>query len=173
MTFCAPFDIKVDDFTEAYTLTLDADGVTLNLSDDMLTTVPAGTPVLLVNSENDETDAKIGDNYKVGAPSAETALTGSYLKTAITENDYVLGTDKKKVGFFHWEGTELEANHAYIKGNAEVKGYYLNLGETDGIENMRNGENETMNSIFNLNGQRVGKAQKGIYIVNGKKTVIK
>ncbi len=171
-TFCAPFDIDVVDFTEAYTLTLDADGVTLNLS-DVMTDVPAGTPVLLVNSEKDETDAKIGDNYKVGAPSAETALTGSYLKTAITENDYVLGTDKKKVGFFHWEGTELAANHAYIKGNAEVKGYYLNLGETDGIENMRNGENETMSSIFNLNGQRISKAQKGIYIVNGKKTVIK
>ena len=27
--------------------------------------------------------------------------------------------------------------------------------------------------IYNLNGQRVDKAQKGLYIVNGKKVVIK
>jgi len=35
---------------------------------------------------------------------------------------------------------------------------------------MSNGERS---EIFNLAGQRVSKAQKGIYIVNGKKVVIK
>ena len=38
------------------------------------------------------------------------------------------------------------------------------------IENMRKAENE---AIFNLAGQRVMKAQKGLYIVNGKKTLVK
>ena len=27
--------------------------------------------------------------------------------------------------------------------------------------------------IYNLNGQRVNKAQKGLYIVNGKKVILK
>ena len=39
-----------------------------------------------------------------------------------------------------------------------------------GIERMRNAENE---KVYNLAGQRVNKAQKGIYIVNGKKYVVK
>ena len=29
------------------------------------------------------------------------------------------------------------------------------------------------NAIYNLNGQKVNKAQKGLFIINGKKVVIK
>ena len=38
------------------------------------------------------------------------------------------------------------------------------------IEKMRDGENET---FFNLAGQRVAQPTKGLYIVNGKKIIIK
>jgi len=39
---------------------------------------------------------------------------------------------------------------------------------------MRNGENETMRSeVFDLSGRRVVKPTKGLYIVNGKKIMVK
>ena len=46
--------------------------------------------------------------------------------------------------------------------------------ETDGIRQIENGQLTIENAeIYNLSGQRVNKAQKGIYIVNGKKVVMK
>lgn len=45
-------------------------------------------------------------------------------------------------------------------------------GETTGI-NAVNGEGFMVNGYYNLNGQRVAKPTKGLYIVNGKKVVIK
>ena len=46
---------------------------------------------------------------------------------------------------------------------------------TDGIENVNVNENVNINNgeIYNLQGIRVNKAQKGVYIINGKKVVIK
>ena len=47
-------------------------------------------------------------------------------------------------------------------------------GDADGIMTIENGQVTIDNSeIFNLAGQRVNKAQKGIYIVNGKKVLVK
>jgi len=46
--------------------------------------------------------------------------------------------------------------------------------ETDGIENMEHGTwNMNNGAIYNLQGQKVNKAQKGVFIQNGKKVVLK
>ena len=44
-----------------------------------------------------------------------------------------------------------------------------------GIETVKTAEAIDLNNavIYNLNGQRVEKAQKGLYIINGKKVVVK
>jgi hypothetical protein len=43
--------------------------------------------------------------------------------------------------------------------------------QTSGISNVMNNM-ETNKAIFNLNGQRVEKAQKGIYITQGRKVIL-
>ena len=44
----------------------------------------------------------------------------------------------------------------------------------DGIENIEHGTlNMNNGAIYNLQGQRVNKAQKGVFIQNGKKVVLK
>ena len=43
------------------------------------------------------------------------------------------------------------------------------LLSTTGITNVK--ANADSNAIFNLNGQKVNKAQKGLYIINGKKVI--
>ena len=46
--------------------------------------------------------------------------------------------------------------------------------ETTGIENVANSKEQTANSLFfNLAGQRVPNPRKGLYIVNGKKVIMK
>ena len=56
-------------------------------------------------------------------------------------------------------------------------GYHwkITYGEATAIEGVKTAEGIDLENavIYNLNGQRVDKAQKGLYIVNGKKVVIK
>jgi hypothetical protein len=46
-------------------------------------------------------------------------------------------------------------------------------GETTGISSMHNSECIMHNEYFDLQGRRVAQPTKGIYIVNGKKIVVK
>jgi hypothetical protein len=50
--------------------------------------------------------------------------------------------------------------------------FILDENATVGITNVNNAKNAN-DAIYNLNGQKVQKAQKGLYIINGKKTVVK
>ncbi len=63
-----------------------------------------------------------------------------------------------------------------LKGNA-VNAASFNLdmgdGETTGISSMHNSECIMHNEYFDLQGRRVAQPTKGIYIVNGKKIVVK
>ena len=55
---------------------------------------------------------------------------------------------------------------------AKVKGVYKHkLPVADAISNIATDAQKT--AVFNMNGQKVNKAQKGLFIINGKKVVIK
>jgi hypothetical protein len=173
-TLCVPFDITALDGATAYTLTMASDGRTLNSSE--VTTIPAGTPVLLEGTTASATAT-------IAAPasttiSTSTALTGQYFASAFDgTTNYTLGTDGTKLGYFHWDGTTLGANRAYVAGSTggNVKGFYLNFDElVDGIKTIDNGQlTKDDAAIFNLAGQRLSKLQKGVNIVNGKKILVK
>lgn len=74
------------------------------------------------------------------------------------------GAFKVKAGTAYLAVPALEANNA--------KGFAFD-GETTGIENVNVAANQSK-TIYNLNGQRVSNmSQTGLYIVNGKKVVIR
>lgn len=59
-------------------------------------------------------------------------------------------------------------------GTESTLRYFADEDFTQGIENIENGTLNIENgAIFNLQGQRVGKTQKGVFIQNGKKVVVK
>ena len=59
-------------------------------------------------------------------------------------------------------------------GDSWYYGYfYVQLNEGTGIKSVKNAAALKGAQIYTINGQRVDKAQKGLYIVNGKKVVIK
>ena len=171
-TLCVPFGITIEGAT-AYTLT--KDGSTLNMSDGF-TTVTGGTPVLLIG-----TGASATATITPGEPATivSSTLTGTYEAIAFDgDTNYVLGTDGNKVGFFHWDGTELKGFRAYIEGEAavgvgtEVKGFYLNHDIATQIREMV-GASDGKATYYDLSGRRVTQPARGLYIVNGKKVAVK
>lgn len=181
-TMYMPFDVTING-TDAYTLTVSGDyAVPHQLEENK---VPAGTGVLLRGTNNEAT-ATI--NTGTAFDKATTALTGTYVSRQLGEKDYVLGFGSEGIGFYKLtSGKSLGANKAYLPSSVigEVKGFILDWSDADGIrsidkEDTNNGENEKV--IYNLAGQRIGNSQssihnarlkKGIYIVNGKKVIIK
>ena len=102
------------------------------------------------------------------------------LKGTFTEIDakgkYVLAKPEgENVGFYMAKSGKLAANKAFLelREATEIKAFYFDAPESEtAIETIeaKNGA-ETVQGIYNLSGQRVSKAQKGIYIVNGKKVL--
>ena len=73
-------------------------------------------------------------------------------------------------------GNKIRAYRAYLKkvGTSSANVAFDFDGDlVDGIEAARLLDTLTQGDIYNLNGQKVTKPNKGVYIVNGKKTVIK
>ena len=69
--------------------------------------------------------------------------------------------------------SELTANELTFVFDEENNGEATGISEVSDIsemERMRNGENET---FFDLQGRRVAQPTKGLYIVNGKKVIVK
>lgn len=118
------------------------------------------------------------------------ALEGTDVATDIPEdNDYYFyglslnaSSDPASVGFYWMNATGAAftngAHKAYLKldkstpaGSQAVKGFPFN-GTTTGIEQIEAGA-DAKNTIYDLSGRRVNKAAKGIYILNGKKVLVK
>ena len=72
----------------------------------------------------------------------------------------------------------VPAGKAYLQFDEEITGApFLSLFFEDemvtGVNDVRSKVAEVNGEVYNLNGQRVSKPAKGLYIVNGKKVVIK
>ncbi len=182
-TLCVPFNITGITDASAYIPTIDGSYLTMG---EGATTIAAGTPLILVGAENAGSyTATIGDTYVTSpvAASGSNALSGTFTSialdcTAATGTNFVLGFDSDnddRIGFYHVNNASfpLKANRAYltIPRVPGVKGYAISFDETS-VTSLEDGQTKD-NAIFNLAGQRVNKANKGIYIVGGKKVVVK
>ena len=174
-TFSSDRDVE---FVDATVYAVNVVNGVLQLNEVTSKQVPAGTGVLL-KSENetapyfyiDEADAIENNLLK---PASE-EMSGSYTFYKFAYDDY----DAKTGLGFYW-GAEnggvftVKAGTAYlavpVPNAASVKGFLLD-GTPTAIEGVE-AENNT-DVIYNLSGQRVQKAQRGLYIVNGKKLMVK
>jgi len=137
--------------------------------------IAANVPVL-VKATTASTSQTFQGVQIVAATEAKVAGTnfdfvGVYAPMTVAEGDYFVSGDKlyKSAG-----ATNLKAFRAYIqnKGNAtgEVK-LYID-GVATAISEI-NADVQESGVIYNLAGQRVSKATRGIYVKNGKKVVVK
>lgn len=102
-------------------------------------------------------------------------MQGVYVETTIPvkNNAYVLANGTKDVGFYLLSETErvLGANKAYLSvpnDAAGVKAFVLDLGDLTGINSTEVAGEEV---YYDLQGRRVLKPVKGIYVTKSGKKV--
>ena len=149
-----------------------------------VTKVPANTGIIVGLAEA-TTEAK---TISVPVCAGETdAVTGNMLvavleATTVQQSaegniNYVFGKSGGKEQFFKVRaaGMEVPANNAYLAiPEAQAKGIdVIGLnGDATGISTIENADMQN-GEVYNLQGQKVNRAQKGVYIVNGKKVILK
>lgn len=170
-SFYSPVDLTIPDNADlkVYTGTLNGEWLTLN---EVTGTLPANTGVILhLDNWSSETTVDF-PILSTANTENNTALTGTVAaQTAVTGGVLVLGKSNDVWGIYNYEGT-LGGFKAYMDKPAGVKGFTFTFGDADAIANVLNGE-EKVNEVYDLSGRRVNAPARGLYIVNGKKVVIK
>lgn len=161
----------VDGLT-AYTAAKDGDVVRLT----KVSNVQANTGVVLEGNAGTYSIPAIATSS-----TAKGELTGNATEATAWNAEsgytyYVLASTGSGVEFSPVNAGEIAAGKAFLKvaGGSPVHAFNVVFGDETGIsETMRNGDDENMSAIFDLSGRRVAKPVKGLYIVNGKKIMVK
>ena len=166
--------IPTDSGFEAYTIaSVDGSGIELEPATGVL---GANTPVI-INAPAGEYRFEYTSEAATVTPATD-ILKGTLVNKAITEKVYILSAVDGVVGFYVAKQTDgvfiAKANKAYMVLPAEasnVSFYGFRDEETTAVEAVE--EQGAENLIYDLSGRRVLVPEKGVYIVNGKKQVIK
>ncbi len=164
------FSSSITNLTKAYIITGHS-GATLTLS-PITTTIPANTGILL-EGEGEVLIPVTGSSSTDVSANILKGVTTATLKDA--ESIYVLMNEAAGVGFYKNNNNfTVGANTAYIdaKDLAGARAFYLFEDDATAIEAIK-AQNVENGQFFNLAGQRVAQPTKGLYIVNGKKVIIK
>lgn len=164
-TFCAPVAVSINSNVKAYKATKETGKLVLTEITDV---IPANEPVIIAAAEGTydmeitTTEATVTGNDLVGTLAAETVTASSC---------YTLQYLASGVGFYRYSGTVLGGFKAYVAGASDgtSRSLVLDFGNTTGLEIINaDGTNAT---IYDLSGRQVKAAQKGFYIVDGKKVI--
>ena len=198
-TLYLPFDVQTDADTKAfYASTADNGKLTLV---DLNGNIPAQTAVVLINSNAAaNTTFNVATGLSSVVTEADNLLKGTLVDMTLDLGDttpyYSLGVNEGKVGFYKFNNSgtttiTLGANKAYLEVSGSLtpsKGFTFSFDETSSLDNLTI-DNLTIGEegIYDLLGRKVGltpdpspkgegskwNLPKGIYIVNGKKIVVK
>lgn len=174
-TDCA---LDFTEFADMYAYTATAEGT--NITYTRVKKVPAKTAVLLRNPSK----AAATQLVPVITEGAET-VSSNYLVGTLTDipslatnadnggKNYILNNGSNGVGFYWANYKQVGVHRAYLNVPAEGAPFFaLNFDdETTDIQNIERTIND--NQYYTLDGRRVAQPTKGLYIVNGKKVVIK
>lgn len=167
-TLYAPFAYDLPAGVTAYTGS--TEGAYMRMS-PIMGTVPAATPVVVVNETMDLTSVRLSLNETDGTP-VTSNLAGSYLQAPWNSADLSLGKSNEQVGFYKWNGTTLGANRAYVPATAGIKGLVFHFEDgTTAIVSAPQEADEEAGPRYNLAGQRVNAAYRGVVLQQGKKAV--
>ena len=187
-TIVLPFTLGANQVTNVFGAGVEVYNYSENSSDPEKVTVnfkkgdgsiTANVPVLIKAPEGKT--SLVFKGVKVEAPKGAIQVegknidfVGSYKKIApIPEGNYFINSGK----LYKSEGnTNMQSFRAYLKPKADTDSrveLYID-GIATGIETIdADMPKSSDNAIYNLNGQRVQKAQRGLYIMNGKKVLVK
>ena len=179
-TFCSTDAVNFsdDDDLTIYKVQISGSSAVLTPVDSKL--VPANTGVLLKKEGGGAITGKvIGSAPAIADNDFKAATTAKTQADATSGYDiYVLNKEASAYGFFKLSASgTLAAGKAYIEMPESFVGARLSFvfedEETTAIDAVRSHQTISNNEYFNLAGQRVAQPTKGLYIVNGKKVIIK
>lgn len=152
--------------------------------------IPAQTPIIL-ELETTQSNA----NRLLPIASSNTIATNNILKaiffdeakTTVETNGKTIRvfninpntSVRNPLGFYRYRGTTVKGNKAFLlvdanTSGAKLDGYDMENEETTaGIEEVATPKTNNEAVYYDLQGRRVEKPSRGIYIVNGKKVIIK
>ncbi len=162
--------------------------------DDDNDIIPKNVPVILRMMPNEEAGVPIpGDLYQIkikqiSLTTSESELTidntdneliGSdiVIATAVA-NSYILSFGSNGLGFYEWSTHPLEAHKAYVIKDSANPAKALTFRFEDDVTGINDAIkdfmfNDSNMAIYNLNGIRLSKPQKGLNIINGRKVWVK
>ena len=176
-TYCSPYALDLANvtgtLTDAYIVTGGAAGV-LSKTSVKDGTVAANTGLLLKGS-GEITIPVVASGTDHSASNKLVGVTASETLTA--NSGYVLMTSPSLAFYKNNKDFTLSANSAYLPADFDGSSAPVFLlfsgSETTGINAVQGSVFTVNGEYYNLNGQRVAQPTKGLYIVNGKKVVVK
>ena len=149
--------------------------------------VPAGTPVLLIKDGGATEAIPVMTGAAAVTGNDLVAGTGAAVATnqtidAVEYTNMILNNIDSKVGFYFANGQTVATNRAYLHiastlapdavgGGARMRLVFED--DATGIEAIEAAETVGDGVVYNMAGQRVAAPTKGLYIVNGKKVLVK
>ena len=174
--YCGHTSYTVDGSTEIFKGAVNGNSVQLASVDD----IPAGNAVILKSM-----NPTIELTLTTVPQTSEADFTGNGLKGTDIDTDasgmtyaYCLANGASGVGFYKYTGNGvyeiIPANRAYliIAGSSSASQFF-GFDETTSVADVRSQMSDIRGDYYDLQGRKVAKPTKGMYIVNGKKVIVK
>lgn len=179
-TFSAPFPTVVPANTTAYSVATQTDGNITSVNTYTVATageaIPANTGVILLGSNTSLTMLPRTTEEIVTIEDGALKHSAGAAKDITSENSYVLANKTTGWGFYKVgaSASALPMNKAYLVLPTNTPQSFVRcfFGNTTGLDSTPI-QNASTNNIYDLSGRQVKVASKGVYIINGKKVLVK
>ena len=187
-TLCLPFNVVLPEGMYAYDLAeskITQSGDVAYAYMDVIAeegdVLKAGTPVIVKAAQGSYNLAITMDDTNAKGALERSLLNGNFISQTLSQDDsdakkYIFANGTNGVGFYLMKKSSdpIGANKCWMEwtGQAEVRSFVISFDDATGISDIipETKENRT-HLIYNISGQRLNKPQKGLNIVNGKKTI--
>lgn len=179
-TFSAPFNAVVPNGAKAWyvkqvddnkaQLTAVPEGYAIPAEQGVLLTTSSATDVLIMEQADASTSvAELSGNILQANAQGDHVITS-------TDNAYVLNSQQGQTAFYRAKvGSTLPRYKAYLQWSATLPAISMNFGGTQtAVSNVVNSDTNAPIAVYSIDGRKCSSTQsKGVYIVNGKKRMLK
>lgn len=168
-TLVSAYDVKLPEEIEAHVVTSVTEK---SVNTEKVTSVKGGVPYLLkVPSTGEDITLKRAETPATAPEKNLLEISDSETTSGV----YVLADKGTGAKFYLWQGGLLGSGRVYLPANDAARSLFsLEIGddETTGVIELKNSRIEEL-EFYDLSGHRVMTPKKGVYVVNGKKVIIK
>ena len=164
---------SVDGNTKVYVADADPVGTTITLK--AIEGIPANVPVILHTSSSADSH-KMTLTKETATPFTYTGTNNLTWTTSAVSEKYRLGYGASGVGFYPYSGTPA-SGAVILDVSSRVGAHELTIdfgeNEVTAINEAKSQQPTANGQYYDLQGRKVANPTKGLYIVNGRKVIVK